>query len=144
MVLPYAVKVEPTFNLFFEARVAPTTATFALEVGLKEVPDVSFSVPPPLAPPTRALPGELVPIMRTGIVKVVPVLPELVDPPVPPELVDPPPKFPKRPPRAPLGVGDFRDVWELCSSSLNDSWTEVTFFKFKRSFTSVVVRGVPP
>src|ERR1700689_3170254 len=110
MVLPYAVKVEPTFNLFFEASVAPTTATFALEVGLKEVPDVNFSVPPPLAPPTRALPGEFVPMMRTGMVNVVPELPGPVEPPVPPELDDPLPKLPKRPPSEPLGVGDVRDV----------------------------------
>jgi hypothetical protein len=114
MVLPYAVNVEPTFNLFFEASVAPTTAAFALDVGLNDAPDVNFSVPPPFAPPTRAVPGEFVPMIRTGIVNVVPELPELVDPPVPPELVDPLlPKLPKRPPSEPVGVGDFRDVCEL-------------------------------
>src|ERR1700689_3736718 len=105
MVVPYAVKVEPTVNVFFEARVAPTTATSAFEVELNDLPDVSFSVPPPLAPPTSAVPGEFVPMTRTGIVKV-PVPPPTFEL---PELDEPPPNWR---PRDPAGVGDLSEVFE--------------------------------
>jgi len=127
-----AVNVEPTFNLFLLAREAPTTATSDFDVEEKAWPDVNFSVPPPFAPPTRALPGLFVPITRTGI-----------DPPVPlgPPLPLPPPNCD---PNVPAGVGDVSVVFEEDNCSLRDSCRAVTWGNEISALTLVSVNGVPP
>src|SRR3984957_4429572 len=137
MVGPYPANVEPTVNLFLQAKVAPTTATSAREVELNDLPDVSFSVPPPLAPPTSAVPGELVPMTRTGMVKV-PVPPPKFEL---PELDEPPPNCW---PSDPAGVGDLSEVFDDWSSSLRDSCTETTFFRLSKASIVEAFSGVPP
>jgi hypothetical protein len=131
IVVFHAVNVEPTLNLFLAAKVAPMIATSALEVGANAFPEVSFSVPPPFAPPTRALPGLFVPMTRMGIVKVPPPGPVPALP-------------PKRPPSDPVGVGVFKFVVDDESSSLSATWSEVTFFRSRSVSIFVCLSGVPP
>src|SRR5580693_3282323 len=121
MVVFHAVKVDPTFNLFLLASEAPTIATFDLEVEEKAVPAVSFSVPPPFAPPTNALPGLFVPITRTGTTNFVDD-----DAPFEPGVLLPAPNCPKRVPSDPTFVGDSSVVVDGVSSSLSDSCSAVT------------------
>lgn len=117
MVVFQAVNVDPTFNLFLLASEAPTIATWDFDVDENAVPDVSFSVPPPFAAPTRAVPGLFVPITRTGMENVVdPLEPLLGLPPLPPNCD----------PSDPAAVGDVSVVSEDDSCSLSDTCRAVT------------------
>jgi len=90
------------------------------------VPEVSFSAPPPLKPPTTALPGSLVPMTRIDGVNV-------PDPPKPPVV----------PPAPPPKVGALSDVLVELNCSLKDSCSETTFFRSKRALTLLALSGVP-
>ena len=98
-----------------EATVEPTAPW---EVGANATSQVNFSVPPPLAPLTRELSGELVPITRIGTEKVA-ELPEALA------------KVPTRWPKDAAEVGEVRLVCVLESRSLNDAWTAVTWGTLK-------------
>src|ERR1700722_166873 len=131
-----AVNVEPTVSLFLEASDAPMMATSALDVAENVVPDVSFSVPPPFAPPTSALPGLLVPMTRMGKT----TFPGALEPP----LALPPPNWPNWEPSAPALVGDVSVVFDDDSSSLRDSCSAVTWGREIKASIEDCVNGVPP